>query len=244
MLTDPVVAIPIGDTVVQFPWGESHLLGTAAFWTGQAAQWAPPSFSIGLNLEEELAVCMLGGHGQPAEVGIAAFRAVARAGLLEGRADRLALQEVLCCPLTLANGRLVKYRFPNQRARLLAAALEGLREIEPSQSGRMLRDRLVSLPGVGPKTASWIARNHLGADDIAIIDIHVRRAGVAAGFFLPAWRLPKDYPLFEQAFLEVARIGGVSAAILDACVWGTLHHLGPAAHLILCSAAAPGRQWF
>jgi endonuclease III len=41
----------------------------------------------------------------------------------------------------------------------------------------------MSLPGIGPKTASWIARNWLDADDVAILDIHIMRVGQVIGLF-------------------------------------------------------------
>ncbi|MDZ3993341.1 hypothetical protein PspTeo4_24872 [Pseudomonas sp. Teo4] len=58
----------------------------------------------------------------------------------------------------------------------------------PLHSGRALRDWLLELPGIGYKTASWVARNWLDADDVAILDIHILRAG--------AWQVfsPLDLP--------------------------------------------------
>ena len=43
-----------------------------------------------------------------------------------------------------------------------------------------LREFLLQLHGIGYKTASWIVRNFTGSDDVAIVDIHLRRAGVIA----------------------------------------------------------------
>jgi len=68
---------------------------------------------------------------------------------------------------------------------------------------------------------------------VAVIDIHIRRAGIAAGFFVLDWKLPKDYRRFEQALCAVARIGGVSAATLDAVMWRELRRLRPAGLRIL-----------
>jgi thermostable 8-oxoguanine DNA glycosylase len=99
-------------------------------------------------------------------------------------------------------------------------------------SPRQFRTLLTRLNGVGLKTASWVVRNLTRSDEIAIIDIHIRRAGVAAGVFDPDWVLPRDYLLFEEAFCAWAAAGGVRTADLDLCVWSTLARLGTTARLI------------
>jgi hypothetical protein len=77
---------------------------------------------------------------------------------------------------------------------------------------------------------------------VAIIDIHVLRAGTTAGFFPRGWRLPKDYARFEAAFLAVARHGDVRPSVLDSCIWGTLSRLGRhAAAIIGDSHPAPAQ---
>ena len=74
-------------------------------------------------------------------------------------------------------------------------------------------------PGLGPKTASWVVRNHYGSDDVAVLDVHVIRAGVAAGVFDPAWTPGRHYRRMEQLFLAWADQDDVSAADLDAVIW-------------------------
>ena len=194
----------------------------------------PESYALGDTLADEVAACMLGGHGIPADIGLAAFRVVRDSGLLETEADADELEAVLSTPLRVAGrDRPVRYRFARQRATRLSAALTLLRETTPPAEPLQLRSWLVGLPGVGPKTASWIVRNRTGCDDIAIIDIHVHRAGLSAGFFCPSWRLPRDYLLFETAFCRVAALADVSAAALDACVWDQMQRLGRAQRLLL-----------
>ncbi|QWF21776.1 hypothetical protein KM427_23095 [Nocardioides sp. LMS-CY] len=85
---------------------------------------------------------------------------------------------------------------------------------------------------MGPKTASWVVRNITRSDDIAIIDVHVRRAGVVAGVFDPTWVLPRDYLRFEEAFCAWASVGGVPTADMDLCIWSTLARLGTTARLL------------
>lgn len=222
-----------------FRWGHSHELGSAAYWVEQARR-APPiaKFNIGENLAEEVAVCILGGYGMPAKVGLAGFRALksARLILTDPLPSAEEIERVLREPLDLGKGRTVHYRFPAQRASRLAGCLRILASTRPPEGPADLRAWLLGLPGIGVKTASWIVRNYCASSDVAIIDIHIQRAGVAAGFFSPSWLLPRDYHLFEAAFLEVARMGGVEAAALDACIWQQLQSIGRATALLLTGA--------
>jgi hypothetical protein len=224
------------------PWGEAWQLGTAAFWAQQAAEFPTVKgrHRLGRNLREEVAACMLGGYGIPGPVGNAAFIAVRAAGLLApGLAMETAaagMTEVLAKPLTVERGHQTRYRFHQQRPRRLAAALADLAVWErdaDSLSDTDLRNRLMLLPGVGPKTASWVVRNNRDSSAVAIIDIHIRRAGVSAGVFCADWALPRHYDLFEGAFLTWAAAGAVSAADLDAAIWRMLSALGRQGKMVL-----------
>lgn len=210
-------------------WGQPWQFDTPAYWVAQAEMFRPvDNYRIGSNLVEEVAACILGGHGLPAIVGVRAFEKVRDAGLLtEGRTVTAEeFEQVLRVPLVMGD-RLVRYRFPQQRAARVAAALEGLRASHPPVQGLPLRDWLLRLPGVGPKTASWIARNHTGTDDVAIIDIHVLRAGQRAGLFDHAWTAARNYWRCEALFLSWARFGGVRASVIDACIWSQLSRRAP-----------------
>jgi len=225
----------VDDEVLCFAWGQPWELGTAAYWAEQTRRRPPvTSYALGRNLTEEVAACMLGGYGIPAAVGLAAYDAVRAAGLLVGSPSAAAVEAVLRRPLTV-RGRVrpVRYRFARQRAERLAAALAALCASDPPREPIALRNWLMTLPGIGPKTASWVVRNHCGCDTVAIVDIHVQRAGFAAGFFAPGWRLPRDYGRFEEAFCQVASLAGLSAAALDACIWHQMQALGRARELLL-----------
>src|SRR5207248_10153124 len=69
------------------------------------------------------------------------------------------------------------------------------------------------------KTASWIARNWLDADDVSILDIHVVRAGRLAGFLAPGLSVERDYLALEAQFLAFSKAVGVRASELDAVIW-------------------------
>jgi N-glycosylase/DNA lyase len=229
------VELVIAGDLLRFAWGHPWELGTAAYWAHQTRELPFTSdYALGKTLAEELAACVLGGHGVPAAVGLAAFYVVRDEGLLDGVPTAVDLEKVLRAPLAVPGRRRpVHYRFPAQRAHRLAAALAVLADAEPPREPLRLRSWLLGLPGIGPKTASWIVRNHCGCDDVAIVDVHVRRAGLAAGFFRAQWRLPRDYLRFELAFCEVAQLAGIPTSTLDACIWGQLQALGPAGALLL-----------
>lgn len=221
-------------------WGHPWQFDTAAYWVAQATMFSPTAnYRIGSTLAEEVAACILGGFGLPALVGVRAFETVRDAGLLVEDSSADQIEAVLRRPLSIS-GRRVHYRFPRQRASRIAAALALLSRSEPPTEGAALRDWLLQLPGVGPKTASWIARNHTGTDLVAIIDIHVLRAGRRAGVFAPNWHPARHYRRCEDFFLEWAEIGGVRASVLDACIWSQLSTNGSIAQQ---SEAQVVQQW-
>jgi thermostable 8-oxoguanine DNA glycosylase len=177
--------------------------------------------------------CLLGGYGITYAVNDAAWKTIRRADLTTGTPEASEIEAVLREPLEMADGTHRRYRFPSQRAARLAAAIRMLDHAQPPADAVSLRNWLTGLPGIGPKTASWIVRNRLADDRIAVIDIHVQRAGLAAGFFSTRWRLPRDYGLFEAAFCAIARMGDVGTAALDLTIWEQLSQIGRARHLLL-----------
>jgi N-glycosylase/DNA lyase len=229
----------IGDDEITFDWGYEEEIGSTAFWVGQASRFpSQPGFALGQTLSEEIAACLLGGYGVPAAVGLAAFQSLRAELDLDAAPPPASVIRALERPLTVpGRTRLVRYRFPRQRGERISRALHRAADETAPSDPLELRRWLLQLPGVGPKTASWIVRNHTGSDSVAIVDIHIRRAGIAAGFFSPTWQVSRDYDRFEQAFLEVANRGGVRTSILDACIWHELQRLGRNARLV-CRRAA------
>lgn len=220
------------------PWYDATHLATPAFWVEQARQRPrPETYQIGSTLLEEVALCLLGGHGITEQMAYVSFARLRDEGLLTGTPQTVAvLHGSLARPFDLpGRPHPVRYRFPRLKAERLSGAIDTLATNEPptTADARELRSWLMQLPGVGAKTASWIVRNLTRSDDIAVVDIHIRRAGVVAGVFDPGWRLPKDYRRFEEAFVEWATIGGVPTADLDACIWQSMAELGRRARVIL-----------
>lgn len=226
----------IGQTTERRYWtGRAWQLGTAAYWENIAADASPPqSYQLGEGLAEELGACLLGGYGVPADVAAAAFARLRDEGVFQnvGRSNAAKLEALLSEPFT-EFPKPRRYRFPHQRAGRIDAALTALASARPPTEPLRLRDWLQRIPGVGPKTASWVVRNQTASDDVAIIDIHIIRAGTAAGVFDAGWRVERDYRRFEQAFLLWAAEAGIRTSFLDACVWGVLAHAGTDARDIL-----------
>lgn len=201
---------------------------------------APPDFRLGATVREEMAACLLGGHGMPAEIGLAAFYRVRDEELLRPGITAAELEAALARPFLLPRrDHPVHYRYPRQKASYLAAALARM-DADPASfaltDGRALRDSLLCLPGVGPKTASWIARNWLGTDDVAIIDVHILRA-LRLLNLVDAVRLPRDYAAVEGVFVRLARALQVRAATLDAVMWQQMRRWGHLAPTPLSSAS-------
>jgi thermostable 8-oxoguanine DNA glycosylase len=205
-------------------WGAIDAFPSPAYWKYQVLarqhQGIQIQYRLGHSLTEEVAACVLGGHGIPSSVGLAAFRHLQAQGAFVGsppnEATLLAwLSEPIDCGV-----RKVRYRFARQKSKFLALALQRIwAKTPPTDSGIRLRDWLIESPGIGYKTASWIARNWLDADDVAILDIHVLRAGQLGGFFKPGLTVERHYREIENQFVQLSIGMGVRASELDAVIW-------------------------
>lgn len=215
-------------------WGRFEELFTPAYWVSQlwmrSVALAPQTHRLGETLQEEVAACIVGGYGIPAEVGLAAFTRLKETGLLAE--PGIKENDFLCAlqqPLVLKN-KTIRYRFAKQKARYLHGTLEKLwSDSPPNDSDQTFRNWLLQLPGIGLKTASWITRNWLDSDQVAVIDIHIHRAGILAGFFSRTDYVQSDYLSMEEKYLNFARGIGVRPSILDAFIWLDMKMAGPLA---------------
>ena len=227
-----LLAGPGEDVIPGIRWGDAAELLTPAYWALRSSlrdtaldEVAGPA----LTLVEEVAFCLLGGFGVTAEMAQAFFERLRLEGMFEAGAapTEAELRSLLDERLSIGK-RLSKYRYPAQRARRLASELpllsaERFRTSDPLR----LREELLTLEGVGPKTASWIVRNWLQANDVAILDIHVVRACQIMKVFPAEVCLPRGYAQLEGRFLEFARGIGVSPAKLDAIMWSEMRTFSP-----------------
>jgi N-glycosylase/DNA lyase len=204
-------------------WGKFDEFFTPAFWVSRSwidGENSPHlDYAIGRSLREEIAACLLGGHGMPAEIGVAAFHRMRDRGLLNGTSPLNEIENALTEPMIIGK-RQVRYRYPHTKSRFLAAAMQKLNaESAPVHSPLELRNWLLTFSGIGPKTASWITRNTMHSDDVAILDIHIIRAGLLMGLFSPKHSIQRDYFDMETRLVAFARAAGVSLSRFDSIIW-------------------------
>ena len=205
-------------------WGSVDAFPTPAYFAFQVVArrllGRPPSYTLGRTLLEEVGACLLGGHGISGEVGIAAYEHLRSKGAFagDGTPSQEQLERWLKEPIQVGQRR-IHYRFAAQKARYLSQALPMMRNAPETSIGRELRDWLLCLPGVGLKTASWVVRNWLHADDVAILDIHIMRVGQLAGAFPRRLTVERDYHELERRFLQLSAALDVRPAELDTVIW-------------------------
>ena len=215
-------------------WGSADEFGTPAFWKLQTTLKREAGeltrHCFGDSLLEEVAACLLGGHGIPAEIGVAAFHRLKGAGLIDGLADQEEIAQALSVPFVIG-GFARCYRFARQKSRYLAKTLSTVRTLTDQHSDLDLRAALLELPGVGPKTASWIVRNHRNSNRVAILDVHVVRACTSMGLFPGQIELTRSYFRLEKMFLEFCLKIDEPAAAVDALMWDAMRRIGPTSRL-------------
>lgn len=102
----------------------------------------------------------------------------------------------------------------------MAACLAGLEAIdEDALQDIALRSALTKLPGVGYKTASWIVRNRRNSSYVAVLDVHILRAGRLMGLFDEGQTPQRDYLALEAKFVELAAEFETPAWLLDSVMW-------------------------
>lgn len=204
-------------------WGDACTLYTPAYW--KTLSWIEEenktqhSHRLGQTLSEEITACLLGGYGIPSEIGLAAYFRVKESGLLLKCPSAKECYYALAEPLKIKN-KTVRYRFARQKADYLSRALIRLAQTDaPPADDLLFRSWLLDFDGIGYKTASWITRNWLCSDRVAIIDIHIYRAGILAGFYNRNDSPTKNYLSMEDRFIKFANALEIKASDLDALIW-------------------------
>ena len=205
-------------------WEEAGRLYTKSYWEVQyyLAKHESYSYKLGTNLLEEIVACLLGGYGLKAEMGLLAFHRMRNLRLIRQNVSLSEIESAICRPFNL-NGKKVHYRFPHQKAKYIYSFLqrEDIDEFE-NMYGCALRNKLMSVNGIGPKTASWIARNFGNCEDVAIVDIHIYRAGRLAGFIDRNWDIQRDYFKIEESFLDFCNSINASPSKMDSIIWNQM----------------------
>lgn len=228
---------PETEVIPGVPWGYADSVFTPAYWALQLrmadGDFGPHCFRSGETLLEETVFCLLGGHGISYEMNLATFRHLQASGLLDQpKLDAAEIAACLAQPIALGT-RKVKYRFPNRRAQFVQRAHEAFYTSPAPDDPIELRTWLMELPGIGPKTASWIVRNWLDSDEVAIIDIHLHRAGILAGIFEKWEKVERHYFQMERKFLDFAKALGTKASQLDGLIWAQMREMPTAVDMEL-----------
>jgi N-glycosylase/DNA lyase len=228
--TDRWDSSPDAEVIPGVKWGRPEWVPSAAYWAvmSRLADDADAFVCTEATLKEQVGFCLLGGFGITAEMNHAVFdRLDGERMFISGRTPVAAEIERLLREPVLVEGSLRRYRFPHQRAVRLANALCIVEENPPApHDPRRFRTELMKIPGIGPKTASWITRNWLGCDEVAILDIHIIRAGILIGLFDRQQTVPRDYNAMEARFLAFAKALEVRPSLLDAVMWREMRKLG------------------
>lgn len=205
-------------------WGNYSQLFTPAYWKIQYLMHDyngefSINYRLGENLLEEVVACLLGGFGLKAEIGLAAFDRMKERGLIKIGVSFDQILQSLKEPF-ISNDKKVHYRFPNQKAKFISEFLNrtDLKHI-PYNDDIKFRDWLITVNGIGPKTASWITRNYLKSENVAIIDVHIFRACLMMGLFSSQLDIQKDYNKLEKRFLYFCSELKVLPSKMDALMW-------------------------
>lgn len=203
-------------------WGHFTQLYTPAFWKLQYflsdLSSHDTSHKLASNIIEEIVMCILGGYGIPSEMGIIAFNRLKEREIINNRVSFHDIYDALSSPFELESDKQVTYRFYNQKSRYIHKFLtrNDLDSI-PEHNDLLLRNWLLSVDGVGLKTASWVTRNWLHSNNVAILDIHLLRAGKLTGFFES--EILSDYLKLERQYLDFCSAISVKASDMDAIIW-------------------------
>lgn len=206
-------------------WGNFCQLYTPAFWKFMyLINDLPENQNIhrfGNNIIEEIVACLLGGYGMPSELGTLAFDRLQKKDLIKHGVSFSQLIKELSTPFISKNGIERKYRFYNQKSNFIYQFLNraDLNEI-PNKNDLLFRKWLLSINGIGPKTASWITRNWMKSENVAILDIHILRAGMIAGFFKKNDDVSKKYFEMETSYILFCNAMEVLPSNMDTIIWG------------------------
>ena len=209
----------------EIKWGKVEKLFTPAFWYSQnlfleAKNDIIFNYRIGSSFKQEVVACLLGGYGIPSEIGNAKFNQFVGFGFFEKENfSENEISKILHTPIDF-KGNKIKYRFASQKSKYIYDALEKISNIDEKKlSDLELRKFLITINGIGLKTASWIIRNHRQSNEVAILDIHIYRAGILAGFFNLTDKVEKNYMEMEKKFLRFCKELKIEASRLDGVIW-------------------------
>lgn len=215
---------PTSEVMHGVPWGRHDILYTPAFWKVQyhlmEMGCCTPSHIVGETAVEEVVRCLLGGFGLTSEISSLAFQRLRHRKLIVKGVEEDELRAALFEPLLTGSGRKVRYRFYNQKSKYVSEFLNRS-DIEKGlmKEDLAFRQWLTTVNGIGLKTASWITRNLMNSQNVAILDVHLVRAGKIAGIFDRCADVSRSYLDLESKFLNFCSALQVRPSDMDALIW-------------------------
>ena len=205
-------------------WGHFDRFYTPAYWKLQYAVTCfselPTTFQLGQDVIEEVVACLLGGFGLRAELGLQAFDRLKCRQLIQPGVQEDKIKEALSQPFYTKNNRKATYRFYNQKSKYIANFLNrNDLAMAFTYDDIQFRNWLLDVKGIGPKTASWITRNWFKSERVAIIDVHILRAGIIAGIFNANANVNSEYFDLERRYLEFCHALNVLPSYMDSLMW-------------------------
>lgn len=184
------------------------------------------------ELWEELVCCVLSSQVK-FELSQAVTQNLKADGLLDLSGSNGVLQERLEESLRtpiMVNGRSVRYRFPNAKARQINSAWENLygsgislREImnEHLDSSELRATLVQRVPGLGMKQASMYLRNVYNSFELAIIDSHVLKYMDVMNMVkkVPSAISQAQYLAKESMLSKYAEKFGYPVGCVDYAIW-------------------------
>jgi N-glycosylase/DNA lyase len=212
------------DLLPGIKWGDYCQLYTPAFWKFMYLIYGVridnAKHRIGSNVIEEVVACLLGGYGMPSELGIAAFQRLKQLSLIRPNTALGRIRKALSAPFELQDGSIKRYRFYNQKSQFIFRFLKR-KDLDaiPLLDDNDFRNWLLSIDGVGLKTASWITRNWLASENVAILDVHILRAGQILGIFEKTTDVSRCYLHLETQYINFCKALDVLPSCMDAIIW-------------------------
>ncbi len=211
-------------------WGDAGTIFTPAFW--RARYWmdidlgglTKKTYKLGHSLQEETVACLLGGYGITAESSMAYLERFKELDIFsKEKISQDDIWEILQTPL-LISGSKQRYRFWKNKGIYIHAVLtthkNRLKKLEYFKGDpKEFREELMQMKGIGIKTASWITRNWLDTNSIAVIDIHIHRALQLLGMNAPLPNSDSKYLQSETYFIDLANAINTSVNFFDILVW-------------------------
>ncbi|MEN6511386.1 MAG: hypothetical protein ABFD00_06080 [Chloroherpetonaceae bacterium] len=187
---------------------------------------------------DEFFFCLLGGYGVKYELNKSAFLILKEKGYFNKENDwedilgisQGITNELLKKQFTLdySKGKLRAYRFPYSKGDIIAKAGNWLKvmcnfhldELFLKESNsKQNRLCLISCPGFGLKSASWLLRNIGMGNDLAILDIHVYRTLQELRLIPEEFFIPKNYLEIEDSYCNICRIINAKTEAMDLIIW-------------------------